>query len=308
MTEKGRKPIPKTQRQLSLSQQTPYVPPLGAPGFSPTGNPNSEVPFNENRGAQISYKGDNTKPLTLGFKEIDEAIFYYFDNVIKPSVLQNGSRLNVPVIYGNPERWKQIQKDGFYRDLKGKIMMPIIVFKRNNFEKLRNLSIKLDSNNPNNIHVFEKPYSVKDAYSNFNLLNNRTPLKEYYAVIMPDYVKITYDFVVSTYYVEQLNTLIENIQYASDSYWGNPERFKFKAMINSFATPVEIVQGGERTVKATFQLDLYGYLIPQNIQKSMTSISKYSNRSTVNISNEVVTNLSTTPPPPRDIIEPNSND
>tara|TARA_R110001592_G_scaffold356088_1_gene657447 strand:- start:164 stop:1090 length:927 start_codon:yes stop_codon:yes gene_type:complete len=308
MTEKGKKPIPKTQRQLSISQQEPYVPPNGSVGFSPTGNPNSAKPPIEDRGNQISYKGDNTKPLTLGFKEIDEAIFYYFDNVIKPSVLQNGQSLNVPVIYGNPQRWKQIQKDGFYRDKKGKIMMPLIVFKRNNFEKVRNLSIKLDSNSPNNIHVFEKSYSTRDAYNNFNLLNNRTPKKEYYAVIMPDYVKITYDFVVSTYYVEQLNTLIENIQYASDSYWGNPERFKFKAMINSFATPVEIVQGGERTVKATFQLDLYGYLIPQNIQKSMTSISKYSNRSTVNISNEVVTNLSTTPPPPRDIIEPNSND
>ncbi len=64
MAEKGRKPIPKTQREISISQQNPYVPPSGAPGFSSTGNPNGEVPFNESRGAQISYKGDNTKPLT----------------------------------------------------------------------------------------------------------------------------------------------------------------------------------------------------------------------------------------------------
>ena len=307
MAEKGKKPIPKTQRQISISQQEPYVPPAGAVGFSPTGNPNSEKPFKENRGAQVSYRGDNTKPLELGFKEIDEAIFYYMDNVIKPSVIQNGQRLNVPFIYGNPERWKQIQKDGFYRDRKGKIMMPIIIYKRNSFEKIRNIGNKLDANNPNNVQIFTKGYSVKDAYNNFDLLNNRKPKKDYYAVIIPDYVKITYDFVISTYYVEQLNKLIENINYASDSYWGDPERFKFNATINNFATPVEIVQGGERTVKATFSLELYGYLIPQNIQKSMTSISKYSNKSIVNISNETVSTLHTPSPHPRTIIEPNND-
>tara|TARA_Y100001978_G_C23616751_1_gene396360 strand:- start:147 stop:1064 length:918 start_codon:yes stop_codon:yes gene_type:complete len=305
MAEKGRKPIPKTQRQISISQQTPYVNPENGETL---GNPNPEVPFNKNRGAQVSFKGDNTKPLTLGFKEIDEAIMYYMNNVIKPSVVQNGQRLNVPFIYGNPERWKQIQKDGFYRDKKGKIMMPIIVFKRNSFEKIRNLSNKLDANNPNNVQVFTKDYSVKDAYNNFNILNGRSPRKEYYAVIMPDYVKITYDFIVSTYYVEQLNKLIENINYASDTYWGDPERFKFNATINSFATPVEIVQGGERTVKATFSLELYGYLIPQNIQKSMTSISKYSNKSVVNISNETIGSLLTPPIPPRDVIDSNGSE
>ena len=36
----GRKPIPKTQREISISQQTPFVPPPGAPGFQSTGNPN----------------------------------------------------------------------------------------------------------------------------------------------------------------------------------------------------------------------------------------------------------------------------
>jgi len=104
-----------------------------------------------------------------------------------------------------------------------------------------------------------------------------------------------------------LNKLIENINYASDSYWGDPERFKFNATINNFATPVEIVQGGERTVKATFSLELYGYLIPQNIQKSMTSISKYSNKSVVNINNETVSTLHTPSPYPRTIIEPNND-
>ena len=40
----------------------------------------------------------------------------------------------------------------------------------------------------------------------------------------------------------------------------------------------------------------------------MTSISKYSSKSIVNINNEAVSNINTQPSPPRDIIEPNNDD
>jgi predicted PolB exonuclease-like 3'-5' exonuclease len=64
-----------------------------------------------------------------------KTILYYFNNVIKPTVIQNGKRIDVPVIYANSERWNQIQKNGYFRDKKDKIMMPLITFKRTNIEK-----------------------------------------------------------------------------------------------------------------------------------------------------------------------------
>ncbi len=279
MAEKGKIPVPKTQREIMNSQIEPYVPPVGAPGFSEIGNPNSATTFN--RGEQTSFRDDTTKPFSLGFKEIDEAIFYYFENVIKPTVMQNGVVQKVPVIYGNPERCKQVQKDGYYRDQKGKIMMPLITFKRNNIEKVRNMSNKLDANNPSNLQVFTKNYNPANTYSNFNLLNNTIPTKTRYAVVMPDYVNITYDFIISTYYIEQLNKLIEAINYASDSYWGNPEQFQFIARVDSFATPLEITTGGERLVKSTFSLKLHGYVVPDTIQKDVTALKKYSDKSQI---------------------------
>ena len=291
MAQRGKKPIPKTQREISISQQEPYVNPDTGESL---GNPNDAANLN-NRGNQTSFRNDDVKPFELGFKEIDESIFYYMENIIKPTVDQNGVVQKVPIIYGSPERWKQIQKDGYYRDKKGKIMMPLITFKRNNIEKNRSLTVKLDSNNPNNIQVFQKNYSAKNTYDNFNLLNNRIPKKQLYAVVVPDYVTITYDFIISTYYVEQLNKLVEAMSYASDSYWGNPERYKFKAMIDSFATPVEIAQGGERIVKSTFQLKLYGYLVPNTVQKQLNSLKKYSNKNKITFTTEVVNNLEDIP-------------
>jgi hypothetical protein len=231
------------------------------------------------------------------------------ENVIKPTVQQNGVVQKVPVIYGSPERWKQIQKDGYYRDKKGKIMMPLITFKRNNIEKNRTLSRKLDANSPNNVQIFTKKYSNKSAYSNFDILNNKTPDVQYYAVVMPDWVNITYDFIVSTYYVEQLNKVVEAINYASDAYWGNPERFKFRATIDNFATPTELVQGGERTVKATFQLKLYGYVVPDTIQKELTALKKFNKKTQIIFSMENVSNINDITPsyPDRTEIQSSAN-
>ena len=289
MADKGKTPIPKTQREILNSQIEPYNPPEGSPGFSATGNPNNANTVN--RGNQVSFRGDTTKPFSLGIQDIDEAIMYYMQNVIKPTVIQNGVVQQVPFIYGSPERWKQVQKDGYYRDKKGKIMLPLITFKRNNIEKVRNIANKLDANNPHNVSVFQKKYSVKNAYDNFSILNNKIPQKVNYAIVVPDYVNLTYDFIISTYYVEQLNKIVEAINYASDSYWGNPERYQFRARIDNFATPVEIENKGERAVKATFSLKLYGYLVPDIVQKQLNSLKKFNTPTQIVFNMEVVQNV-----------------
>ena len=108
MADKGKIPTPKTQREISISQQEAFD--------TTRGNPNNAAKMD--RGNQVSFRNDSTKPFTLGFKEIDEAIFYYMENIIKPTVQQNGVVQKVPVIYGSPERWKQVQKDGFIIEIR----------------------------------------------------------------------------------------------------------------------------------------------------------------------------------------------
>lgn len=266
MSEKGKKPIPKTQREISISQQTPYN------GI----NPNSSTEFN--RGEKFSFRGDNTKPFSIGIKDIDESILYYFENVIKPSVEQNGERIPVPVIYGSPERWKSYQKDGFYRDLKGSIMAPLIMFKRDEITKKRNVGNKLDANQPNNIGVFKKKFTSRMGYDNFSVLTGQKREETYYAVVIPDYVTVTYTCIIFTNYVEQLNKLIEAVEYASDSYWGDPSRFKFKATINSFSSTIETSNETDRIVKSVFTIKLDGYIIPDTIQKDLNAINKFGNK------------------------------
>jgi hypothetical protein len=291
-----RKPIPKSQRELSEESQSSTDITRGNPNARL--NPNeSETGINFNRSKKISYKDDTTKPFSIGIQDLDEAVFYYFENVIQPFVFQNGQRRNVPIIYGSPERWKSYQKDGYYRDKGGAVMLPIIIIKRDTISKDRTVTNKLDANMPNLYASFQKEFNPKNFYSNFAALNNRIPTKTFHAVAVPDYVTLSYSCIIQTYYMEQLNKIIESIEYASDAYWGNPERFKFRAFINDFTTTTELVAGQDRLVKGTFNINLRGYIIPEVLQKDLNSIKKFNSKSKVIIQLETVTNS--------DIFDPN---
>jgi hypothetical protein len=278
----GRKPIPKSQRKISEDLQTPLS--EGGIGFQPTGNPNDRTITNNpteqatgiehNRALKYSFKGDTVKPFTVGIEDIDNAVFYYFQNIIKPFVIQNGNRIEVPVIYGSPERWKSVQKDGYYRDKLNKVMLPLIMIKRNDLTKNRTVANKLDANFPNLYVSFQKQYSNKNFYNNFSVLTNRVPEREYYANVVPDYVTINYECIVMTYYMDQMNKIVEAINYASDSYWGDPNRFKFKASIDTFSNTTELSTDQDRIVRSTFTIKLNGYIIPDTIQKDVTALKK----------------------------------
>lgn len=267
---KTRKPIPKTQEELSQATIQPY----DSRGKVPVSDPKS-------RANQRSFTDSDVKTFSVGLKDIDEAIVHYFEKVIRPIVNQNGISLSVPILYGSPERWVSVQKDGYYRDKNGKIQVPLIMYKRDSVEKNRMLGNKLDANVPLNFGIYEKKYSKKNVYDKFSLLQNRIPVKEYYGVIIPDYVNITYNCILFTEYVEQMNKLIEAINYASDAYWGDKERYQFRAMIDTYTPTVEVVQGQDRVVKTTFTIKLLGYIIPDSINAHIGNSNKFYSKSNV---------------------------
>ena len=295
---KPRKPIPKSQLTLSTSKNTAF---RGIEDRGEAGNPNNsitppnpnytETGIDFNRSNQMSFRDDTTKQYSVGIKDIDEAVFYYFQNVIKPFVYQNGERREVPVIYGAPERWKSFQRDGYYRDKSGAIMLPILVIKRDTLSKDRTVANKLDANMPNLYGQWSKEFSSKNFYSNFSALNNRKPVEKFHIVAQPDYVTMEYSCIIQTYYMEQLNKVIEACEYASDAYWGNPERFQFRAFIDSFTTATELTQGKDRLVTGTFNIRLRGYILPDTIQKELNATKIYNSKAKITITTETTNNI-----------------
>lgn len=277
-----RKPIPKSQAELSQDSITSYTN-RGKSGVSTKGN----------RAERRKVSSDDVKQFSIGLRDIDETIVYYFNNVIKPSAIQNGTRKNVPIIYGSPERWAAVQKDGFYRDKNGKIQAPLIMYKRDSIEKNRSLGNKLDANNPTNFGIFEKKFSSKNVYDRFSILNNRDKVKEYYGVIIPDYVNITYSCIVFTDYIEQMNKIVESINFAADSYWGDPEKFKFRAMIDNFTTATELNQGQDRKVRTEFQINMLGHIVSDSINAQLNGLNKFYSKSAISFKIETAGNIET---------------
>ena len=266
-------PRPENRREFMDKLVTPYDPTIGNPNdvFSKVVNPGQPQ---INRALELSQNNDTTRNVSIGIKDIDEAVIYYFDNVLKLSVVQNNTRLQVPVIYGSPERWKAVQADGYYRDASGKVQAPLIIFRRDNIQANRELGNKLDGNKVNNLVLVKKQFSRRNVYDNFNILTNRVPETEYIVAFPPDYVTITYNCIIYTNFVEQMDKLIEAVNFASNSYWGDPSKFQFRTRIDTFSNQIVLESGSDRTIKSTFDMVLNGYIIPDSVNRELATVNK----------------------------------
>ena len=89
--------------------------------------------------------------------------------------------------------------DGYWRDEKDKIILPVIVFKRNTISKDESYALdKLDANKPVHFYPFQKKWSQFNRYDNFSIQYGIKPVSEYYSVVVPDYVTMTYEFMIMT--------------------------------------------------------------------------------------------------------------
>ena len=136
-----------------------------------------------NRGYLYTRKDEKVKNPEVTLMDMDSAIISYFDEVIQPSVDDNGENTKVPIMYASPERWKAIKRDGFMRDKKRQIITPVIAYRRTSIEKDQSIpQDKLDANNPNLFYTFEKKFSQENRYDNFS--------KSFYDKAQKSFIKI----------------------------------------------------------------------------------------------------------------------
>jgi len=266
-----RKPRPKNTREVVDEM-------LGREAYLPDDRP---ILQDRNRGNDVSTKGDRVKDVSIGIVDIDTAIIKYIEEKIKPSTIQDGNRIKVPVMYGFPERWQTIQEKGALREISGRFLAPVIVIKRDSLEANRTLGTKIDANRPQNLQVYETGYTTKNQYDNFGVLGNRNPVKEYRLVVMPEYVTLTYSGVIFTNHLEQNNKLIEAFKYAENTYWGEQGRFQFRARIDSFTTSTEYAAGDDRTTRTNFTITLNGYIIPDTVNRDVSYPKKFLSKAQV---------------------------
>jgi hypothetical protein len=230
------------------------------------GTPNKEY----RRENDVRRDNDTINNLNIGLFDIDYAIKYYFEEVVRPTVQENGGTLKVPIMYGSPEKWKNVQADGYFRDKNGKILAPLIAYKRVSIVKNRNLGNKIDANFPQLYYTQELKYSQENKYDQFSVLTNSKPSKTYVNTVIPEYIDVTYDVIIWTDYLEGMNNIVESIIYTEGSYWGDMERFKFRSKIDNFTNTTDLMQDADRVVRTSFQLTIFGYIVPDVLAKNLS--------------------------------------
>lgn len=243
------------------------------------------------RGEDNKQTGENVTPVTVGLLTIDTAILQFLQNKITPVVTQDNKQIKVPVIYGNPERWKSVQLDGSIRDSNGKIQLPIMMLRRTSMKKN-------STNSPVNKYqeyVFKAGWNSRNIYDKFTALNGITPSQVYNSVTVPDFYDITYEAMVWTEYMEQMNKIIESVSFESDEYWGESNNYRFITRINQFDQTNDLPNTSDRLVRNRFVLDVKAYILPESAlnrdgNRSATTRLSYSPKKVV-FNTEIITDL-----------------
>jgi len=210
--------------------------------------------------------------------DVDLAIAEHMIDTVLPTVEIFQEKQKVPVVYGNPERWKSVQKDGYLRDKKGMLQIPLVMFKRNSIERNDTLS------NTMNRHVSYpsvSKYSKKHRYDRFSAMTATEKPVELYDIVIPDYVTLTYEVIIWTDFTEHMNKVVEAFQYATDEYWGDKGGFKFRVKIDSFDNTTEISEGSQRIVRTNFTMAVNAYLLPEQFDNESTHKKSISGKKVV---------------------------
>ena len=232
---------------------------------------------NFNRATQIKREG-NELGKGVRLYDVDLAVAEHMIDTVVPSVEAFNEKIKVPVMYGNPERWASVQKQGYLRGKNGMLQIPLIMFKRN--------SISRDDTMPNtmNRHISYPTvtkFSKKHKYDRFSAMTGTTRPVQQYDVVMPDYVSISYEVIIWTDFTEHMNKIVEAFQYATDEYWGDKSGFKFRVKIDSFDNTTEVGEGTQRIVRTTFTMVVNAYLLPEKFDNEPTHTKSLSPKKVV---------------------------
>jgi len=250
--------------------------------IKPVTNPNalnkSEVSRAEQRSirsekgnAKVTIKKpggrDAGKSYSITLKDIDTAVINHIRNIMKPVVMESNEIIKVPVMYGNEERWKSVRGRGVLRDKNGVIILPVMVIKRTSVAMNDQMPLSFDNDvRGKYISVIRSKsgWSKNNRYDRFSVLTGQKPVEEFVKTGMPDFVVCSYNIVMMTAYMEQMNDLntiwVEHLE----TYFGDSTSYRFLSSLSGdISDATEMESDGERIIRNELTLEIKGYMIPE---------------------------------------------
>jgi len=216
-----------------------------------------------NRAEQIRRDDDTVKTPAVTIYDCDFAILSYLQDIVKPTLIENGQMVDVPIMFASGEKWAQIQRRGFMRDEKGKLMTPLLSIRRSGVVERDALKSLAVNQNPDGMGlVHSNKFTKANRYDKFNVLQGTRPTKEFFVSPIPEYVDISYELMLWTQYTEQMNALVEDLVPLSGHAWGTT--WKFISFLQDVSFETVNAPGEDRLVRATIPLTTKGILLSES--------------------------------------------
>jgi len=217
---------------------------------------NTETRFASNKevktfAGQSDLKRDGVKDISIALYDVDYAVKWHLESVIKPTVVAENSIISVPILFGGGEKFAAVQKHGYLRDTQGRILTPLIMIRRNSVTKREDIQdLKVLESSDARI-TFEKKYTQANRYDRFNL-TNKIPTRELYSMDVPKFVQVDYDLLIWTNNTVQLNEVVEQLMWFDGKAFGDSHKFITHIDPPSFETVNNT--GEDRLVRATMPM------------------------------------------------------
>jgi len=269
-------------------------------------NKAAAIPAKVDRSSQVSAKdktnrisneqqnvhagADFGKNYSITLKDIDTSIMSHITNYIKPTVREAGELIQVPVLYGNEERWNSVRGRGVLRDRQGSIILPAIVIKRTSVNMNADMPLSFDHDMRGEFIQRQRAriYSPTNRYDRFSVQRGIKPVEQILVTGMPDFVDISYNIIMQTSLISQMNVLQELFIEHLETYFGDNVRYKFLTGLDgamSDATTYDI--GEDRIIKIEFSMTVKGYMIPEfttNMYGTVSETTYQNTKGKLNIS------------------------
>ena len=245
-----------------------------------------------NRETTIIPGNNFSDNFSITLKDVDTAVLNHVKNVMKPRVREANETFKIPVFYGNEERWKAVRSRGVLRDKNNSLILPLIMLKRTELSRneLSGQSFQHDVKRNTVEVVRANKWSKDNQYDRFSVQQGVQPVYDVVTTGMPNYADVTYEFILWTNFIEQMNPLVESFVDQSNTYWGDGTNNKFLCILKNISDASEMNQDGERFIKSTFSVTTKAYLLPEYlnsvITNKMSNMKKFTTPSRVTFTQE----------------------
>lgn len=232
--------------------------------------------------------------------DIDEDIKTFLIEKLNLKVEENNTVINVPVLYADAEKWDKIKNNKPIYDNKNKLMLPLLLFKRNNdisindsFPKLNILAHDTD----NMFLLHSNKYSKFSTYTQRRIFNTSTERKTLQYLRLPTHITLTYSLSLFTRYIIQANEIIEQFISINNTAYGRKYRHTIKTQSISSETQIEIDK--DRIIRTDIILEIKSIILSKeydnkpniitkpNITKISVSFNEYDNLKSLSNTNKI---------------------